>query len=159
MKISKDRLKKGRKPVKSKDKSTGIRVKTDTAEMDHTPNKQSKTDSTDRLPEDFTCAGASQRDVFDTEYERSNVGSQFESQSGYRGSVCNFPKKGSTSYSAASFSAVNFPSNRPTSTVTSCGSTMKQIRWVFDNLGIQFPHVSIKPCCGYSLELPRWSNF
>ena len=36
--------------------------------------------------------------------------------------------------------------------------TGKQMRWVFDdNLGIIF-HISLKTCCGYSLELSQILN-
>ena len=50
--------------------------------MDHTPNKQSKTDAGDILTlEDFSDACASQRDVFDTEYEGSSMESQFSQSS------------------------------------------------------------------------------
>ena len=66
--------------------------------MDHTPNKQSKTDAGDILTlEDFSDACASQRDVFDTEYEGTNMELQF------------------------SQSSFEFASNRPTPTTVNYG--------------------------------------
>ena len=86
--------------------------------MDHTPNKQSKTDAADSLTlDEFSNVCASQRDVFDADYEGSNMGSQF-SQSSYAGPM------------------VKYASNRTTPTGNPCVGRSEQRRLVSGDDGM-----------------------
>lgn len=91
--------------------------------MEHTPNKQSKTDC-NSLQTNFTNSvlkSVSQGDDLDLEYEQSNFGSEFESQSYYQSSFSDFPQTVASSVSSSTLPSVNFQANRSVHSLTPAG--------------------------------------
>lgn len=103
----------------------------ESSEMDHTPNKQSKTDPDDS-PEGFTNPvavhmHASQMDDLDPEFEWTNFGnqrtSQVKPQSHCQSYIYNSPKKESVTSLSSSFST-DFQLKRTTNSLTSSAHTV-----------------------------------